>query len=427
MMATTKNLVRLALMSVVTAATFSFTACSNEDDVMTAPQAPQTSQSATLRNAKTVLVYMAGKNNLSDDLNADLNEILDGSRRLGENDNLLVFVRRYDVSNEEPWLARVKDGQIIDRKSLSQLGITSSDGQNRASDPAVMEGVMHYAYSHYPANDGNYGLVLWGHSTGWLMMQEVNRAISRGFGSDYGDDPNVKDRRWINIPTLAKVLKGMPHLKFILGDCCNLMCLENLYELRTTCDYIIGSPAEIPAEGAPYDQILPDFFADGQFYTRIIDKYYASAGRALPLSAVKTSEMDHMAQVTRQALQTISNKLGSQHADLKGLIHYNNMADTDDFSPAYNMFYDAGDFIRTYASQETYEQWRSALDQAIVDNRMAISWRTEKDWQMFYADFKVTREKYHGVSMFVPQDASLGNYAKYNEDIKQTAWYAAVQ
>ena len=50
---------------------------------------------------------------------------------------------------------------------------------------------------------------------------------------------------------------SMPHLKFIMADCCNFMCLENLYELRDVCDYIIGSPAEIPAQGAPYYDIVP--------------------------------------------------------------------------------------------------------------------------------------------------------------------------
>ena len=44
-------------------------------------------------------------------------------------------------------------------------------------------------------------------------------------------------------------------------------------------------------------------------------------------------------------------------------------------------------------------------------------------WYKMYTDFTVTVEKYHGVSMFVPQDPALGNYARYNEDIKQTAWY----
>ena len=64
---------------------------------------------------------------------------------------------------------------------------------------------------------------------------------------------------------------------------------------------LIGSPAEIPGPGAPYDQIVPDMFADGQFYTSSVDKYYKSIYEQLPLVAVRTSEMENVAQATRTA------------------------------------------------------------------------------------------------------------------------------
>ena len=179
--------------------------------------------------SKTVLVYMAGRNDLSKIVNADLNEMKQGSKRLGKDDNLLVFVRRYDCDNL-PWLARIKNGEVIDSVSLSDMGITSSDGQNRASDPIVMEGVMHYAFSHYPATAGNYGLVLWGHGSGWLMKTKVNHVTSRAYGVDYGNSEDFQDGRSLNINSLAEILNGMPHLKFIMADCCNFMCLEVLYE-----------------------------------------------------------------------------------------------------------------------------------------------------------------------------------------------------
>ena len=35
----------------------------------------------------------------------------------------------------------------------------------------------------------------------------------------------------------------------------------------------------------------------------------------------------------------------------------------------------------------------------------------------------MTEERYHGVSMFVPQDPDLGLYGKYNEAIKKMAWW----
>lgn len=393
------------------------TACSKDD-------VPAT-RGGDAANAKTILIYMAGKNDLSYALERNLKQIKEGSKHIGENDNLLVFVRRNN-GLEEPWLARIKSGVVTDSMSLSNMGITSSDDQSRACDPIVMEGVLRYAFSHYPAMNGNYGLVLWGHGSGWLIEQEVTPKNSRrGFGVDVGDN-NSNDRRWINITTMANILKELPHMKFIMGDCCCLMCLENLYELRNTCDYIIGSPAEIPYSGAPYDQIVLDFFADGKFYTDIIDKYYSNIMGNLPLTAVKTSEMDNLAQVTRQTLQAVKEKIGNGYADMTGLIHYYHTDKQDKFFPEYNIFYDAGDYIRTYAPEAVYQQWRQALDRTVIDSRMATKWNTDKPWSNKYSDFTVTKEKFHGVSMFVSQDPSRGNYARYNEDIKQMAWYETV-
>ena len=389
------------------------TACSNDDT--------PARRSADVSNPKTVLIYMAGRNSLESDVNADLREIKIGSRQIGEKNNLLVFVRR--SIHEMPWLARIKNGEVTDSLSLKDLGIVSSDGENRASDPVVMEGVMRYAFSHYPATNGNYGLVLWGHGSGWLMEDEVKRS-NRAYALDKG---NRNDNGlWINFTTMAGIFKGLPHMKFIMGDCCNLMCLETLYELRTSCDYIIGSPAEIPANGAPYDKIVPDLFADGKFYTNIIDKYVASVNGNLPLTAVKTSEMDRLAQATRQALQPIKEKLAGEYADLTGLIHYYHTGKQGKFYPEFNIFYDAGDFIRTYAPADVYQQWRQALNRAILDTHMATRWSTDKSWSQKYVDFTVTKEKYHGVSLFITQDPARGNYISYNEDIKKFAWYNVV-
>ena len=409
--------------AVMVAMVVMMTACSsNDDDFETVQPMSKNPESRTVAQAKTVLVYMAGRNDLSDMVNNDLNEMKLGSKRLGNNDNLLVFVRR-DKTERLPWLARIKNGVVTDSVSLSDMGIASSDGENRASDPVVMEGVMRYAFSHYPAMDGNYGLVLWGHGCGWLMKNEVTRACSRAFGVDCGEKG---DGLWMNIPTMASILKDMPHLKFIMADCCNFMCLEVLYELRNVCDYIIGSPAEIPGQGAPYDQIVPDMYGDGRFYTGIIDKYYQSVNGHLPLTAVHTNQMEQLVQATRKVMQIVQSNLCGEYADMTGLIHYYHTDKRDDFYPEYNIFYDAGDFFLAHASQDAYQQWKQALDKAIVEHRNAMIWSTDKRWSMKYSDFTVTSQKMHGVSMFVEQNPAKGNYAKYNEDIKKMDWWKAM-
>ena len=423
-----KNLVKIMLMSIATAACVTFGACSGEDD----PVAParearpaETPSAIPGAGAKTVLIYLAGGNDLKGVLKQNLKDCKEGSRRLRDNERLIVFAR---FRNEgESWVARLKNGEVTDSVSLKDLGICSSDGENRACDPGVMEGVMSYAFSKYPAESGNCGIVFGSHGSGWLQKKEVQPAGSRAICVDYGDGSmSDYNERWINIPTLAGILRNQPHLKFIMTDCCNMMCLENLYELRTTCDYLIGSPAEIPGKGAPYDQIVPDMFKDGDFYKTIIDKYFDSVGGTLPLVAIKTSEMDNVAQATRTALVAVKENIGNGYADMKGMIHYYHSDDTrDKFFPEYNVFYDAGDFMHTYAPTDVYQQWRQTLDKSVIERRMSTTWATDKHWNLKYSDFTVTAEKFHGVSMFVPQDPSRGDYAQLNDDIKFFEWYNA--
>ena len=424
-MTTKKNLVKTMLMSILTVGTMmSFTACSSDDEVL--DEVNNSMQSKTSRNAtaeRTVLVYLAGKNNLSESLQTNLEQMKAGSKRIGNN-TLLVFVRR-DIKGEQPWLARVSNGELTDSVSLDDMGISTSNMQ--ACNPELMEQVLQYAFNYYPANE--YGLVLGGHSTGWLIEQEPS--TTRAFGVDNGDGYTYssRNRRWINVPTIARVLERVPHLKFIFADCCNFMCLETMYELRNVTDYIIGSPAEIPAEGAPYEQIMPALFEKNTFCTSAIDIYHRTQNGEVPLSVVKTSAMDQLASATRYALDMVQEKIGNGYADTQGLIHYGYSGSSIQFHQEYNLFYDAGDFFRSHLSESDYQQWKQALDEAVVEKRFAKQWRTCMMWRYTYSDFEMTEEKYHGVSMYIPQDPNT-EYGKYyvrnNEDIKQLKWYQSV-
>ena len=424
-MTTIKNLVKTMLVSILTAGTMmSFTACSSDDEVLSEVNDNlQLNASRYAAAERTVLVYLAGKNNLSQSLQTNLEQMKAGSMHIGNN-TLLVFVRR-DMQGEKPWLARVNNGELTDSVSLDDMGFGKSNMQ--ACNPELMEQVMRYAFSHYPANE--YGLVLGGHSTGWLIDEEPGQ--TRAFGVDNGDGYTYsrKNKRWMNVPTMARVLERVPHLKFIFADCCNFMCLETMYELRNVTDYIIGSPAEIPAEGAPYEQIIPALFEKNSFCSSVIGIYYRAQNGELPLSAVKTSAIDQLASATRYALDMVQAKIGNGYADTQGLIHYGYSGSSIQFHQEYNLFYDAGDFFRSQLSENDYLQWKQALDKTVIEKRFAKQWRTCMTWRYIYSDFEMTEEKYHGVSMYIPQDANTEYgiyYAQNNEDIKQLKWYQSV-
>ena len=127
--------------------------------------------------------------------------------------------------------------------------------------------------------------------------------------------------------------------------------------------------------------------------------------------------MINVAKATRTAFQQMADTLKkTKLPDTKGLIHYY-------YSP---LFIDANDFMLRFASTETYDTWKQALDNAIVYKKMATRWMTNASWTFNYSDFEMTEERYGGVSMFVPQDGvNNATHQLYNDDIKKTSWYHA--
>ena len=158
----------------------------------------------------------------------------------------------------------------------------------------------------------------------------------------------------------------------------------------------------------------------------MVEKYHASVNGNLPLSVVKMSEMEHVAQATANVMQSVKANLGGNYADLTGMIHYGYLSKKANFNPEYNFFFDAGDFISRYASESDYQQWKQALDKAVVLKRIGYRWDTANIWRYAFVDFEMTEEKFHGVSMFIPQAPTIGEYAKMNEDIKQMEWAGAI-
>ena len=363
------------------------TACNKDDE-----------DNKEVKADRTVLIYISGECSLWDYVDIDLDEIKTGSMSIGDN-NLLVYVDR-GSTREIPWLARVKKGQFVDSVSIKNIADemnlnparTSVADDPYSSEGQVMEGVIRYAFKKYPSKNNDYALGLWGHGSGWLMRDSVayTAMARKAYGVDNGRNGSEDFGKWMNIPTMAKVLSKLPHLTYIFCDCCNMMCLETAYELRNVTDYIIGSPAEIPGEGGPYDKVVPAMFEKGtinnvpSFAKSIIDYYYEqrASGYDLPLSVVR--------------------------------------------------IYDANDFILKYAEPADYNNWKQVLDKAVIYKKMAENWMIDKNsvkatywerWDRYYGSyFTVTEEKYGGVSMFVP---TYPQRTSNNIYIQRMGWYYA--
>lgn len=382
----------------------------------------------TNKSLRTVLIYIAGENNLSSYAPIQLNQIKIGSNNLGQN-NLLVYVDQAKPK-ELPYLAKVANGQLVDSVSIADMKISSSDVYS--GDPKVMKEVLKYAFEHYPAENNDYGLVLWGHADGWMIERDSivysGNARKLAYGGDTGNNiAGATMKRWLNIPTMKTVINSLGYpLTFIFADCCNFMCLESLYELKECAKYIIGSPAEIPGCGAPYEKVVPAMFSrNADFYKQIVDAYYAQTvdGQKCPLTAVQSSGMPAVAEATSNLLQAIVSNipgwdaaaLENHYLDMKNRVYY---YDTDKCA-----MYDAQDFLKSYSTMYALEgefnEWKKAVDNAIVYRKYAERWVT--NYHVIFSEFTNSEENTCGLSMFVPQASNT----QLNMLISYMGWYYA--
>lgn len=404
----------LALLALTTL----LSACHNDDDPV--DNTPD----------RTILVYMAGENNLSKYADLDLKEMLTASKQLNHKQQLIVYVDQ--AKSEPPFFARIEDGEFVDSVSVEE---------SLTADPAILEKALTYMRTNYPAK--SYGLVLWGHGSGWILSSDsIAYAQSRAYGGDTGNNSSSSSGKyWMNIPPMARAIaKGMAGipLTFVMGDCCSFGCIEVAYELRHVAEYVIGSPAEVPDDGAPFDVMIPAMFnTSADFYKAIIDQYYNSyletykntpnryynrtpgdlKGYSVPLAALKTSELESLATATAQLLSTISDKLQPEGTlDLTKKMYYAIYGNN-------RYSYDMYNILKTNTSATDFNTWTTAYMKAVPYYRNSLRWLTA------FQILALEQEQFEGqeadcgaVSMFFPRTIYNNTIPKWNTAIMQFQW-----
>lgn len=367
---------------------------------------------------RTVIIYMSAENDL-DDHNSqwqkDYDEILEGAKHLKKGQNLILYVDRQYKSYKP---------HIIEVTSSGAKTVRTYDIDGYSSNPAVMKEAMQWIVNKYPAN--SYGLVMWGHSdgTGWLI-QPNNIAFakaSRAFMLDTGIN-NSGGMMWMNIPTFAGVLSSLPHFDYIFFDVCSMMTAEVVYEIKDACDYVIGSPAEVPACGAPYQYIVPDLFLPKEnLGKKIVDDYVSNIafpqGTGLPMSVVKTSNMEALAKATMQALEKVRDDFHNPVSpNISNCIYYY----IGDYSDSRPMMQDVRDFMFRNLSTEDFNNWDDVFHQTIEYSiHPSRKWVTIYDIDFF--SFTMADDNFGGLSMFIPQLRYSQSIIKPNTIISNMRW-----
>lgn len=351
---------------------------------------------ATLKHV--VVVYMMAENSLSSPYATnDLNEMRQAAPVIPDSCALVVYIDEAR-SDQQPRII------MFDRNGEHLVYQYRNDPIS--TDSTTMQQVLSIVKANYPAE--HYGLVMWSHGTGWLPQQ---KAPKRTIGIDNGNNTYLNTGTEMEVTTLANILRNSGcKWDYVMFDACFMQCVEVAYELRDVVDWCIGSPAEIPGNGAPYHSIIGELFLDSDNAWQIARKYYEyyEFNKGLVISAIKTDEMEQLAEVTAPLLATLP-----QYPDTEGVQIYV----IDGREPAwFPNYHDMGSAMNHWLSTDDYTTWLTALKRAVPYSYATTRWDTS--FRVWYTPNLTDPDHVACVSMYIPSENN-----QHNEHYTSTSWY----
>lgn len=359
--------------------------------------------------ARTVLVYMMAENNLTDNAASDLYEMRHGVYAMPDSCYLLAFVD----NKKTPYICRFY---------RTKAGVSACDTVYKfkedfySTDTANFKKVVDKVLQEFPSE--HLGLVMWSHGTGWLY--DANR--TRSIGVDNGQnnyDVISPGSRWMEVDELAAVLEELPvKCDFVLFDACFMQCVEVAYAMRHSAEWLVGSPAELPANGAPYDEIMGAMFSFPFDANELIQQYKLGYPEfsGVTLSAIKCSEVDRLTEVTAALVP----KYFSVDADVNDKKVFAYLPDGYFSSQiSYPEYFDMNGQMMLRLPEDAYQAWRAAFDEAVPYRVASRKWLSGINRENYYVDMA----QFGGMSMYVPRNKN--SYSQFNLNFRKTEWYHA--
>ena len=345
---------------------------------------------------RTVIVYAVAENSLSYGAVMDSMEMAKAVKDIPSNCNLIVYIDR----NQRPTVTVMnsKDGVKLWKRYTRDLD---------SADSLTMLHTLTELTKAFPSK--HYGLVLWSHASGWIPKRKT-------FGIDNNHNSNYSNSGTeLEIPALRGILEQLPHLDFILSDACQMQTVEVAHELRQVTDYLIGSPSEIPGEGAPYDRIMLPMMRGNA--TEIAEQYYQyfTDHLGVALSVVDCRQMDNLAIATAPLIERFW--ADRAEVDVLGVQRYHTF-ETNAHNPEAQ---DIRGMMHKLLPDSIYEAWEQVLLRTVVWHKATYSWGSVYPGNEHHT--LTDSEFYSGLSMFVPQE----KYEPYgwNLAFHNTSWYWA--
>ena len=407
-----------AVAGLVTAVTV-LASCSATEEPVPPEEQPEYGTS----EGRVVLFYVAVENTLAGFGNEDAREVLAGARYMGSKDHALILIddlqkpRLYDITFKD------RNTPMADLKP-----IISYDEDFDSCSPEVFGDILQFVRQNYPSP--SYGLVMESHASGWLTPRPASAGAQpadysqawgaksrsadtrrRSFGFDNGQNSHTDSGSQLSVDDIRDQILRFGRFDFILFDACFMQNIEVAYQLRNCARYIIGSPAEIPAYGAPYDTMLKPMFSDSAYVEDMVrtyrDSYTDDPLYGVLLSAIDCSRLEQVAGATAAYVHAYKQTLLSMNYD--GVLDY--LRWDRYYMHDYSDYYDMRSIMRTALSQADYEAWYTVYSRLFVCQFYTDYWYSSFNRSRYNS---VVPDHYSGLSMHVP----LEKYATRNK------WFA---
>ncbi|MCL2739045.1 MAG: clostripain-related cysteine peptidase [Bacteroidales bacterium] len=331
---------------------------------------------------------------------------------LPKNGNIIIY---HDPADAPPRLFRlVKRGTEVVEELIEQYA------EENSATPEVLTRCLLRMRELYPAED--YALILWSHATGWVPSG--TRVVFRASASFLDmDHPQVKTfgrdgRQEMELDQLVSAISAFPYrLSFVLFDACLMGGIEVAYALRNLTDWIIASPAEVIAEGFPYDQIMQPMFLPKPDLEKGLEEVCAAFyrfynekigfNRTATVALYRTEALPQLATSVKSIFEAHRDKVNTFVPT--GLQYYDRLTS----SP--HLFYDLDHFIRQVATSTEYEGFSQVFEKVVTYKQATPS--------LFPGlSYEIPIHHYGGISTYIP----VGSQPTLREAYKKTDWNKAV-
>lgn len=332
---------------------------------------------------RTLLIYMAGDNTLSEETNEKIESLRKGyMKRMGR---LLIY---QDAYGQLPKLVEINGTD----NGAALITLKNYPSENSA-DPTVFKKVLDDVRKFAPAS--SYGLIMFSHASGWLPANTLVRP------SSVAQD----GRNYLEIRDFVTVLPDH-FFDFIIFEACFMSGIEVLFELRNKTDYIVSSSAEILSPGFTplYSKFLPalyqkeaDLMKVGQGY---FDYYNGMTGdyRSATISVISTKGLNNLYDWTKVSA---TKELESQA--LTSVQHYDRYAD-------YRLFFDFKDYYQRISAEKTHAEFSRLIDEVVIYKAAT------PDFMINYSGFKI--KNFSGLTTYIPQK----KFPFLNEEYQKLSW-----